>query len=119
MNELKQIVNDAFVTLKGKVQDLSTISVTTLTGDVNQIFDPNTKVINLAQALTKIEGNLQGKLELIAHTEIKLDNDAMMYVKKDFTANDEMIFKLHQSMLTTALQARNSFFEFCLKAFGV
>ena len=108
MADLKTIFQNALNTLENKIKDLSTISVTTLTGNVAEVINASNE-IDLSAALTKIKG---GTLELVAHTEIKLDNDAIIYVKKEFSANDEMIFNLHQNMVNSAIEARKSFIEF-------
>jgi hypothetical protein len=111
MADLKQILNDAVDTLNNKIKDLSTISVTTITGDVAGIFDTNNK-IDLTNVVASLNTNATGKIELVAHTEVKFDNDAILFVKKSFSENDQKNFELHQAMVNSAIEARKSFIEF-------
>lgn len=97
-----------------KIKDLSTISVTTITGDITEIFNTDSK-IDLGNVVKGLKTNATGKIELVAHTEVKFDNDAILFIKKSFSENDEMNFKLHQAMVDSAIEARKSFIEFIEK----
>ena len=98
--------------------DFTTLEVTTLTGDVNQIINAQGK-FKLKQDLIKTLGNktgtTKGKIKLLAHTHIDFDHDTVNFVKSDLTDQEKDLFVLHESAIISAHEARKSFLRFLVE----
>jgi hypothetical protein len=107
-NNLKKVVNKALESLGDVIADLATIEVTTLTGDVKLVLDGNNG-IDLSKAMEKVN---KGEIELVAHTNIKFDQDTLLFVSNK--ANDEhrKLYALHKESVVAAQEARNAFLHF-------
>lgn len=114
--DFKQMVKDALDQLKIIGEDLSSLQVTTVTGDVSIIVkgEGNNKKIDLNNIFNDLltTDNASGKIELLAHTDVKFDQDVVQFVKKDLTTNDEKLLVLHKDTVIASTQARIAFLTF-------
>ena len=109
--DLKEILTKALGSLEKVAADLSSIEVTTITGEVSQIISE--KGIDLPSAIKKLnEGTTNAKIELVAHTRIDFDQDTTQFVKKGFSGNDEKLFELHQNIVKASIESRYAFLKF-------
>ena len=114
--DFKTIFNDAVDALEKAAKDFTTLDVTTVTGDVNQIIDKNNK-ISVKSLLSELkEGNISGKIEVVAHTHVDFDQDATQFINKDLSSKKDL-FLLHQNMVKSSIESRNAFIKFLKEVF--
>lgn len=119
MGKLKNALEDALKTLEGAAKDLSSIEVTTLTGDIKQVFNEDGN-IDLKKALNDLNagGSTSGKIEVVAHTRIDFDQDAIMFVSKDSRNRNHELYELHKEAIASSQAARQSFLRFIREFLG-
>lgn len=103
---LKKILNG----LKDGFEDLTTVQVLTFTGDIDQVLDKKQNEDRTIKwdDLRKLKGELMGKVELAAATQIDLDYDIVNFRA---TSLDEDLRKLHDEAVKTSLESRRAFLE--------
>jgi hypothetical protein len=107
-NSLQTVVRKALKSLEAAATDLATVEVTTLTGEVKHVLDADRK-INLSTAMEKLN---TGEIELVAHTNIKFDQDTLIFVSNKANEEHEKLYNLHKESVVAAQEARNSFLHF-------
>ncbi|MFK7951195.1 MAG: hypothetical protein AB8G11_26680 [Saprospiraceae bacterium] len=119
MGKLKSALEDALKTLEGAAKDLSSIEVTTLTGDIKQVFNDDGN-IDLKKALNDLNagGSTSGKIEVVAHTRIDFDQDAIMFVSKNSRNKNHELYELHKEAIASSQAARQSFLRFIREFLG-
>lgn len=119
MGHLKNALEKALESLEKAAKDLSSIEVTTLTGDIKQTFDEHGE-IDLKKALNDLNagGSTSGKIEVVAHTHIDFDQDAIMFVSKDATNKHHELYELHKEAIASSQAARQSFLRFITEFLG-
>lgn len=115
MSNLKVTLDKVLKSLNNAATDLSTIEVTTLTGNVTKLF--NGDEIDLVQTLKTAKGNVKGEVRLVAHTRIEFDQDATQFFNEDITEADDHLLLLHQEMIDSAIDSRNAFLVFLKELF--
>jgi len=115
MSNLKVTLDKVLKSLNNAATDLSTIEVTTLTGNVTKLF--NGDEIDLVQTLITAKGNVKGEVRLVAHTRIEFDQDATQFFNEDITEADDHLLLLHQEMIDSAIDSRNAFLVFLKELF--
>ncbi len=109
--KLRNALQEALDSLKEAGKDLSSIEVTTLSGDVKQIF--NGEKIDLKNAVNKLQdGSTSGKVELVAHTHVAFDQDSVLFVSNKALDKHSSIYELHKEAVISAQDARRSFITF-------
>ena len=115
MSNLKETLGKVLESLKNAATDISTIEVTTLTGNVKKIF--NGDEIDLVQTVKTAKGNVKGEVRLLAHTRIEFDQDTTQFFNEDITDADDHLLLLHQEMIDSAIDSRNAFLIFLKELF--
>jgi len=109
--KLKAALEKALESLEAAGKDLSSIEVTTLSGDVKQIF--NGDKIDLKNAVNELKsGTTTGKIELVAHTHVAFDQDTVLFVSNKAQDKHSDLYELHKEAVTSAQDARRSFITF-------
>lgn len=116
MNNLKETLGKVLESLNDVAADLSTIEVTTLTGNVKALF--NGEKIDLVETLKSAKGNVKGEVRLLAHTRIEFDQDTTQFFNDDITDADNHLLLLHQEMIDSAIDSRNAFLGFLKELFA-
>lgn len=108
-SKLKEVVEKALKSLEKAATDLATVEVTTLTGEVKHVLTDDKKGIDLSKAMEQLNS---GTIELVAHTNVKFDQDTLIFVSNK--ANDEhrKLYALHKESVVAAQEARNAFLHF-------
>lgn len=115
--KLKSALEDALSSLGTAAKDLSSIEVTTLSGDVKQIF--NGDKIDLKKAISDLsEGTTSGKIELVAHTQIDFDQDTVLFVSDKARSKHKELYELHKEAIASSQAARQSFLLFIREFLG-
>lgn len=119
MGKLKESLEQALETLTDAAKDLSSIEVTTLTGDIKQVFNDEGD-IDLKKALNELNagGTTSGKIEVVAHTRIDFDQDAIMFVSRDTRGRNHELYNLHKEAIASSQAARQSFLRFIREFLG-
>ncbi|MEM9823651.1 MAG: hypothetical protein AAF985_21375 [Bacteroidota bacterium] len=119
----KNALDDKFKEIAGQIKDavvdFTTLEVTTLTGDVNQIIktDSSKKTkIDVSNILGKLKGSAKGNVSLVAFTQINFDQDTINFIKSDLGEDEIQLFKIHQEAVASAHNGRNGFLSFLQKA---
>jgi hypothetical protein len=107
-NNLKSVIEKALKSLEKAATDLATVEVTTLTGDVKHVLDGE-KGIDLSKAMEMLN---TGEIELVAHTNIKFDQDTLIFVSNKVTDEHQKLYTLHKESVVAAQEARNTFLHF-------
>jgi hypothetical protein len=109
--KLRGALEKALESLEAAGKDLSSIEVTTLSGDVKQIF--NGEKIDLKNAVNQLKsGSTSGKIELVAHTHVAFDQDTVLFVSNKAQGKHSEIYDLHKEAVVSAQNARRSFITF-------
>lgn len=115
--KLKAALERALDSLDEAAKDLSSIEVTTLSGDVKQIF--NGDKIDLKKAISDLsEGTTSGKIELVAHTRIDFDQDTVLFVSDKAKAKHSELYTLHKEAIQSSQIARQNFLNFIQEFLG-
>ena len=112
---LKEKLKEKLEELGNAIQDLTTLDVTTLSGDVNQVINSDTGKFDLKYAmdeLTKTDSQLQGKVYIVATTRIDVDQDSVNFVKNGLTPDEKSLVDAHLEAIKAAQEARHSFLNF-------
>jgi hypothetical protein len=111
MGNLRNALQTAFDKVAAEINDLSTIEVTTLTGDIRHVF--NGEKIDLKAAITQLKsGSAEGSIEVIAHTQIDFDLDSVTYINKNTVQGNRDLLDIHNEAVATSQAARQSFLRF-------
>ena len=93
------------------VQDLTSLDVTTFSGDLAlKTSDPNKKY-KLDELFDDIEGQITanaGKLQVIAHTHKALDGDIIQFFREGLDATGQTYLDAHKEALETATAQRQA-----------
>ncbi len=115
--KLRETLEKALDSLKDAATDLSTIEVTTLSGDVKEIF--NGDKIDLKKAITELkEGTAIGKIELVAHTHIDFDHDTILFISEKARNKQNDLYELHKDAVVSSQDARQGFLRFIKEFLG-
>ena len=116
-NKLKTKFEKLVDKLNTATADFTTLEVTTLTGDVNQILDAQGKfkLKAVVKNLSNKTGTTKAKIKLLAHTHIDFDHDTVNFVKSDLTEQEKDLFVLHEAAIISAHEARKSFLRFLIE----
>lgn len=112
---LKEKLTEKLEELGNAIQDLTTLDVTTLSGDVNQVINSQTGKFDLKYAmdeLTKTDSKLRGKVYIVATTHIDVDQDSVNFVKNNLSDDEKSLVKAHLEAIKAAQEARHSFLKF-------
>lgn len=92
--------------------DLSTLDVITLSGDINHVLSTDKKGLMKPLEIAKaFYGKTDGKVTVEAFTHIDFDHDTIQFFKDGLTEND-LTYILHQNAVDAAQEARLAFLEF-------
>ncbi|PID94812.1 MAG: hypothetical protein CSA95_02175 [Bacteroidetes bacterium] len=116
MKNLKEALSGVLETINGAAKDVSSVEVTTLTGDVKKVF--NGEKIDLKSTVESLKGDTQGEVRLLAHTHIDFDQDATQFFSDDIAEKDALLLELHQEMVDSAMASRSAFLDFVKEIFG-
>lgn len=109
--KLRSALEKALESLEEAGKDLSSIEVTTLSGDVKQIF--NGEKIDLKNAISELKGGTaSGKIEIVAHTHVAFDQDTVLFVSDKAQSKHSDLYELHKEAVASAQEARRSFITF-------
>lgn len=120
MANFQDFIKNAIDKLNAAVTDLSTIEVTTISGDVSKILKEDTthpgtyKFPNKAEILNILGGPNQGvggNIYLVAYTNIDIDQDTINFVKKDLSDSEKALYEVHINSLKAAQEARAGFLK--------
>lgn len=112
MSAFKDTLKKMVDTLKDAAVDLSSLEVTTMTGDVAHCIDEKGRFdISKLQktAIGDSETTTTADLRIVAHTRSDFDQDCTMFVKADLTPEERDIFDLHVGMYSAARVSRLAF----------
>lgn len=112
---LKEKLQEKLEELGNAIQDLTTLDVTTLSGDVNQVINQETGKFDLKYAmeeLTKADSQLRGEVYIVATTHIDVDQDSVNFVKNELTEDEKSLVATHMESIKAAQEARHAFLNF-------
>lgn len=112
---LGEVLKEKLSKIGEVLDDLTTLDVTTLSGDIQQCIDTESGKYDLTKALSRLatsDTTLDGEIYVVATTHVSVDMDAIMFVKKDLTDDEKALVTAHQKAVGTAQEARNSFLHF-------
>lgn len=96
-------------------EDLSTLSVTTITGDMEFFINQQATGLNvkdLVKNIAKKNTTESSKLKIVAHTHIDIDHDTVNFIKEGLNIQESGMFLLHQNAILAAQKARHAFLLF-------
>jgi Holliday junction resolvase-like predicted endonuclease len=108
-SNLKMVIEKALKSLERAATDLATVEVTTLTGEVKHVLGADNKGIDLSKAMERLNS---GEIELVAHTNIKFDQDTLVFVSNKSNDEHRKLYQLHKDSVVAAQEARNAFLHF-------
>ncbi|MEZ4449615.1 MAG: hypothetical protein R3B09_09050 [Nannocystaceae bacterium] len=106
-------LKDAVAKFTEKVEDLTTLEVTTYTGSLEQAIDPQTGAINWSAFKPT-----QGALTMVAATRIAADFDTVNFRASGAAADDDLI-RLHQAACESAQSGRLALIKMFSGALGL
>lgn len=117
--KLKTALENALATLDKAAKDLSSVEVTTLTGDVKQIFNDD-REIDLKNVINKLGtgGAVSGKIEVVAHTRIDFDQDTISFISEKAKNKHSDLYELHKEAIASSQEARQNFLRFIREFLG-
>ena len=94
-------------------QDLATLDVATLSGNVqvtvqSDKIDFKALVKSIQDQVTQADGTVQ----IVAFTHIDIDKDAVQFVKSGLTAEEAPLIAAHNEMVKTSQEARMAVVQF-------
>ncbi len=119
----KENLKSIFGGLKNVAADLTTLEVTTLTGDIKLLLDKSgtgdKKTYNFKNkdALMNLIGesaqpDSESEIKIVAYSRIDFDQDVINFVKKDLTDDERKLYDLHLESMKTSQEARAGFLTF-------
>ena len=98
-------------TFGGKIaeffEDLSSLDVTTYTGDVDVSGSGSGDTPDLQEVFELIQNHTaSAKLRLVAHTHIAFDKDAVNFVASDLTPGESALVTAHKELVTASMEGR-------------
>lgn len=116
MSKLKKTFQDMVDTLKNAAIDLSSLEVTTYTGEIQHYINEEGKFdMKKVGAMLKKDVAVSGEasttahLNVVAHTHSDFDQDCILFVKENLTPEERELFELHISMFGAARASRLAF----------
>lgn len=98
-----------------QIADAASLEVTTFTGSfeykVSDVVRNDMDKVQVENVLKSLTVQNQSTLQLVAFTSVKIDSDVSTIVKKDLSAADEELLKLHKDMITSAKESRQAFIK--------
>lgn len=98
-----------------QIADAASLEVTTFTGSfeykVSDVVRNDVDKVQIEKVLKSLTVQNQSNLQLVAFTSVKIDSDVSTIVKKDLSAADEELLKLHKDMITSAKESRQAFIK--------
>jgi hypothetical protein len=117
--KLEKLLQD----IKDGVQDLATLDVVTLTGQIkiSSSMPGNTNNLDLKRLYESIEKNAKkdADLEVVAFTHIDFDCDAVNFVKTGAGEGEKTILEAHTQMVKTAQETRQSMIKLVRETIGI
>lgn len=109
--ELKTAFQKIAKTISDAAGDLSSLNVTTVSGDVDKVIKGTDKKLNFEELSKSLNATGTNKVnaKLVAHTHIKFDQDTFLFVRDMKDDNDRELFQLHLQAIESANKARMSF----------
>ncbi|HDZ26270.1 hypothetical protein LCGC14_0910960 [marine sediment metagenome] len=108
--------SDILNSVKNGIEDLATLEVLTLTGDVTTSIIAGDKVA-WAELLEKVQAG-SGEIRLVAATKMMIDSDVIQFVAG--TASDQPnLLRLHDAAVQTAQENRRAVIDFVRTVLGV
>lgn len=119
----KENLKGIFAKLKDVTADLTTLEVTTLTGDVSLLLNKSgtdaktTYNFKDKDALMNLIGessqtNADSKVKLVAYSRIDFDQDVINFVKENLTDEERKLYQLHLDSMKASQEARAGFLDF-------
>lgn len=98
-----------FTRIKDAADDIASLDVVTLTGDVD-IQGSNNKV-DLKKLYQTIQANAISKtnMSLVAYTHLDFDSDAVLFVKGALSEGEKPLVDAHNAMVKASQEARLAF----------
>jgi hypothetical protein len=96
-------------TVADAIEDLSSLEVVTLTGDVKSNIDDSGNI--KWDELIKTAKNAGGAVEMVAATHISIDSDTVQFVTNSAPTNMEQLMQLHDAAIETAQNNRQAVIE--------
>jgi len=98
-----------------EISDAASLEVTTFTGSfeykVSDVVRNGVDKVEIEKVLKSLTVQNQSTLKLVAFTSVKIDSDVSTIVKKDLSAADEELLKLHKDMISSAKDSRHAFIK--------
>ncbi len=115
--------------IKDVVGDLTTLEVTTLSGNIHKILEnqaPTGKPVSLGfkkpDAMLEIingqDDKVKGDIYVLAYSRIDFDQDTVNFVANDLTEGDKAVYQLHLDSVKASLEARAAFINMLAGIFG-
>ncbi len=113
MSNFKEKIENLLETIKDGVVDMTSLEVTTINGDIQAFMDADGKM-DVTKVREELRSTLveKNELEIVAHTRMDFDQDAVVFAKENMTPDELELFGLHQEMMKTARSSRVAFFHF-------
>lgn len=124
----KEKLKALFDKVQTVAEDLTTLEVTTLTGDINLLLkeegegDNQTFKFVKKDALMKLIGDNaklgeNSKISIVAYSSIDLDQDAVNFVKANMSDGEIKLYQLHLDSIKASQEARAGFLKFLVGLF--
>jgi hypothetical protein len=109
---LKEKLQEMVDKIETAVNDVTTLDVITLSGDINEVLSEDEKSFKKPFEIAKsFYGKTEGKVKVEAFTHIDFDQDTIQFFKSDLKESD-LTYKLHQESVKASQEARAAFLEF-------
>ncbi len=88
--------------------DLATLDVITLTGDINLEKVANQDTVDFEKLYKNIGENVKNSVnvDVVAFTHIELDCDSVMFVKRGIGESEKVLLEVHNETIKTAQETR-------------
>lgn len=94
---------EVFEQIGDKIQDLTSLEVMTIEGDVS--IDASDAVSSLEEVLAKVSAKVVTNAKVLAMTRLALDGDVIAYVDKGITAEQR---QAHADLVDAAAETRTA-----------
>jgi hypothetical protein len=125
----KARLQEIFNKLKDVAADLTTLEVTTLSGDITMIFDSKTEnggtkhafkdkdaLMNMMAEQSKLSAE-DSKVYIVAYSRTDFDQDTVNFVKAGLSDDDRKLYQLHLESIKAAQEARSGFLKMLVGLF--
>ncbi len=114
-------LKEMLATIKEVADDLTSLDVVTLTGEItikSSLVDGKIKLNELYKAI-EAKADVEGALEVVAFTHIDFDCDSTNFVKTGAAEGEAMLLKAHNDMVSTAQETRQGYIKMVADTIGI